>query len=158
MAAARSENPRERVVEVAPEPTPQTPEETGTPSETPGAEQTTSPQEGEQPGRGVITKMICPTSGLLAGPYCPDPREVSYDLSAGAEPPSRTCDVHKTPGTGPQRAEGRRERPPAAQGDRVTLSVCAITGKLATPYCPIVVTRSFPADQAPTETCTRHRR
>ncbi len=146
MAAAHAEQ-EENVIEISPEEAPQPP-----PDEAQGEAEAGSPPPGTgdtaptPAGHRVVTKMICPASGLLAGPNCPDPREVSYDLSAGAEPPTRTCDVHRAP-------PARTPRP-----ERVTLSVCAITGKLATPYCPIVVTRSFPADQAPTETCTRHHR
>jgi len=160
MLAARADKPREHVVEIGPDeqPTPKTPEEMGQPS--PGTEGGQTPSgESTQAGQdNVVTKMICPSSGLLAGPYCPDPREVSYDLSAGSEPPSQTCDIHKAPSGGDREPGPRRERPAAAPAEKVTLSVCAITGKLATPYCPIVVTRTFDAEAAPTETCTRHRR
>jgi hypothetical protein len=40
----------------------------------------------------------------------------------------------------------------------VTLPICAITGKLATAFCPVVKNMTFPVDKAPTETCTRHGR
>jgi len=100
-------------------------------------------------------------SGLLAGANCPDPRDISYDLSSGSRPPTRVCDVHG-------RGAGRRERSRAAAsrarrdaegaGKQVSFEVCAITGKLATPYCPIVVRRTFAAGEAPTETCPRHGR
>ena len=160
MLAARAEKPREHVVEISPDeqPTPKTPEEMGQPSPGTGGEASTQEGGGQAGADNVVTKMICPSSGMLAGPYCPDPREVSYDLSAGSEPPSQTCDVHKAPSSGDREPGRQRQRAGGGQGEKVTLSVCAITGKLATPFCPIVVTRTFDAEAAPTETCTRHRR
>ncbi len=105
----------------------------------------------------IETKLICPTSGMLAGPYCPPAVEVTYDLSAGATPPTETCNIHTTPvpGEPPRRVEPSR---PSAPARRVTLSICRITGALATPHCPVVVERTFEAEEAPTETCTRHGR
>ena len=113
-------------------------------------------------GEQIVTRVICPTSGLLAGPYCPPGVEVTYDLSSGAVPPTKVCDVHTSPESGAPES-GQQPRPPApprrpASSKKVTLSICRITGKLATPYCPIVVERTFDADEAPTETCTQHGR
>jgi len=108
----------------------------------------------QQPDTG--TRKICPTTGLLAGPNCPNPVEVSYDLSSGAEPPTEVCDVH----SGPEGSEQQPavEQPEPVRDERVTLPICAITNKIATARCPLVVNRTFRADEAPTETCDRHTR
>ena len=55
--------------------------------------------------------------------------------------------------------KGRLRRYPSATvGDKVTVSVCAITKQLATPNCPVVINMTFDAEDAPTQTCTRHGR
>jgi len=108
---------------------------------------------------GLVEKSICSESGLLAGSHCPSPITVTYDVSHGDEPPDRVCDIHGN------RPEPTRPPERVSAGDRggrnterVTLSVCAITKKLATPYCPVVVNMTFEPGEAPTETCTRHGR
>jgi len=111
----------------------------------------------QQPQEDTATKRICPTTGLLAGPNCPNPVEVTYDAESGAEPPTEVCNVH----TGSDQAaeEGPVvEEPRPARDERVTLPICAITNKIATGRCPLVVNRTFRADEAPTETCDRHTR
>jgi penicillin-binding protein 1A len=170
MVAARTAGERAPVVEISPreEGVPQ-PEKPPSQQETQPEQQSPEAQGQEKPEEHIVTKRICPRSGLLAGPYCPEPREVTYNLDAGSEPPTETCNIHTGPapeqrrpparslGSGQARpAPARRE--PSARSEKVTLSVCAITGKLATQYCPIVVQRTFDADAAPTETCTRHGR
>jgi penicillin-binding protein 1A len=107
----------------------------------------------------TATKRICPTSGLLAGPYCPNPVEVTYDVNSGAAPPTEVCNVHTGPGSATEEQPPAEEPKPAQpRDDRVTLPICAITNKIATPRCPLVVNRTFRADEAPTETCDRHAR
>jgi 1A family penicillin-binding protein len=113
-------------------------------------------QDNSPPPTTIVTKRVCPESGMLAGPYCPDPREISYDTATGNYPPDQVCTIHRKPAA-------ERPKPPGRQGNtetprRVTLDICYITGKLATPYCPIVVKRTFDIDDAPTENCTRHGR
>jgi penicillin-binding protein 1A len=137
-------------------------------SEQAEGEAATGGEEGSGPGEeldlsGIVTKWICPKSGLLAGPLCPNPVEVTYDVGAGGEPPEKTCEIHGSGAveTGDRPEEPRataRPRPRGPRGGKVSLSICAITGKLATSYCPIVVERDFDSDKAPTETCTRHGR
>jgi hypothetical protein len=113
-----------------------------------------------------VTKDICPFSGLLAGPNCPPPVQVTYDLESDDKPPTKVCDIHSRPATPrvePQPAEQRPQQvaPKAAPKKvrrTVTLPICAISGKLATPFCPIVKNVTFDEDRAPTETCTRHGR
>ncbi len=38
-----------------------------------------------------VEVTICEQSGLLAGPGCPSPVVVGFDLSAGHRPPSKVC-------------------------------------------------------------------
>ena len=168
MAAALAKE-REPVIEISSEEqgSPKPPRQPRTPQQPePAAEQTTTEDSG--PAARFVTKEICPTSGLLRGPNCPPGVQVTYDLESGDRPPDKVCDVHGSAAghpTGepaapaPRPPAGRREQPqpPRARGT-VTLPICAITGKLATAFCPIVVNRTFDADKAPTETCTRHGR
>jgi penicillin-binding protein 1A len=93
------------------------------------------------PPRHTAALAICSESGLLATPYCPHPRIVSFDLDR-QQPPSTYCTIH---------------RRAARAAETVTVRVCATTGLLATSYCPRVVNRTFDAGQAPTEHCTLHR-
>ncbi len=156
MAAAQEQEEQLRVTEIrgteigqsaAPEPPEQRP-----------------PGEAEELATEVatsVTKRICPSSGLLAGPYCPRAVQVTYDLESGAEPPTRICDVHTSPlevePEGPSALEP--PEPDRPIDERVTLPICAITGKIATARCPLVVNRTFKnASEAPTETCERHMR
>jgi len=117
--------------------------------------------EGVDQGR-ILTKWICPTSGLLAGPHCPTPVEVTYDVESGAEAPEKTCDTHAAGGEQGSTEAPRNARPaePARGtsrgGAQVSLSVCAITNQLASSYCPIVIRKAFSAEEAPTATCERH--
>jgi penicillin-binding protein 1A len=123
----------------------------------------------EQPGEPAedlaeaptTTKRVCPTSALLAGPHCPRAVPVTYDLGSGAEPPTAVCDVHTSPleiePEGPASLEPPEPESPV--DERVTLPICAITEKIATARCPLVVNRTFKnASEAPKESCERHMR
>ncbi len=111
----------------------------------------------EQPQDDTATKRICPTTGLLATQYCPNPVTVTYDVESGARPPTERCDVHIGPESSQQDSpQAQEEEPAPPRDDRVTLPICAITNKIATARCPLVVNRTFRADEAPTETCDRH--
>ncbi len=158
VTAARLEEPPLHVIEV--DPTEQgsleAPEPPGQPPA--GTEPEPSAQEEEaRPKR--VTKQICPVSGLLAGPYCPEVVPVTYDIESGAEPPEETCNIH----TAPPEVEGKPRPPeesaaPERSSELVTLPICAITGKIATARCPIVKNQTFRVEDAPTETCDRHAR
>jgi penicillin-binding protein 1A len=159
MAAEEAERPR--VVEIRPSDmsVPEAPEPPEEPPDGGGWEMIEGEVEG---GARTATKRICPSSGLLAGPYCPRAVQVTYDLEAGGRPPDRQCDEHTSPpegaGVEPEAAdlEGLEERP--QREEKVRLPICAITEQIATPRCPVVVIRQFEAGEAPTESCTRHRR
>ncbi len=124
----------------------------------PGDQPEADPTGADTDSQGRVEVNICPDSGLLAGPDCPAPNTVGYDLRAGDKLPTRHCDIH----TGSRERAPERARPAArregASGDKVTLSVCAITKQLATPYCPVVENATFDAAEAPTQSCTRHGR
>ena len=124
----------------------------------PSQPKTDNPDAQAQPRSDSTTKRICATSGLLAGPYCPNPIDVSYGDS-GAEPPTEYCNVHTGPEPGQEPQQNQRlQEPPAtpAREETITLPICAITNKIATGRCPLVVNRTFKVDEAPTETCDRH--
>jgi hypothetical protein len=99
---------------------------------------------------------------MLAGPNCPKAVVVTYDLESGGAPPKEVCDIHTSPAEGEEergdQVEDTQERPRQSRDDRVTLPICAISEKIATARCPLVVNRTFKADEAPTETCDRHLR
>jgi hypothetical protein len=89
--------------------------------------------------------------------------QVTYDLESDDKPPTRICDIHNPRSAAADRASEEQPRPtppPKPQKPRrtVTLPICVLTGKLATPFCPIVKNVTFDEDKAPTETCTRHGR
>jgi len=134
---------------------PEAPEPPGEPAET-NLEEASQPEAEPE----TVTKRICPTSGLLAGPHCPKAVQVTYDVSSGVEPPQEICTVHTTPieGLSEEGEVGDESKPSQPVDDRVTLPICAITEKIATPRCPLVVNRTFQAGEAPTETCDRHAR
>ena len=63
-------------------------------------------------------------------------------------PPRAKCYLHRPPPE-PERV--------GSEGT-VTLSICGDSGQIAGEDCPRVLTRTFDADLAPTETCTLHQR
>lgn len=116
--------------------------------------------ESEQSYEGVVEKRICSESGLLAGPNCPSPITVGYDVAHGHVPPDRTCDIHGGSIAPPRPPERVRtwERREAQSEETVEISICAITRQLATPYCPVVQNVTLKRSEAPTQSCTRHGR
>ena len=120
--------------------------------DTPATGDETDPQTGDTGDQadadGVVYRRICSASGLLAGRNCPasEVNEVGYDARHGGRPPTRVCDVHsgRTARTAETRTSTRRES--RAVG-KVTVSVCAITKKLATPYCPVAQNITVDADK-----------
>ncbi|HUU54772.1 MAG TPA: penicillin-binding protein 1A [Armatimonadota bacterium] len=155
MTAAQEEEDRLRVIQIraTEQGSPEAPEPPSEP------EQDQSPAEEEPAAPKTATKRICPTSGLLAGPYCPKAVQVTYDIESGGEPPTDTCDVHTSPSeVEPEGQPVGDDRPAASppKDDRVTLPICAISEKIATARCPLVVNRTFTLEEAPTETCQRH--
>jgi len=106
---------------------------------------TSSPLEPEEkkPEPKTFTRSICSESGLLATQYCPNPVKVTYVRGELPYPPTAHCNLHTGAQTEPVK-------------NTVTLSVCATSGKLATRYCPNVITKAFDVDKAPSETCNIH--
>jgi len=158
--AARTEQEPEQIVEITPGDQ-ESPEEQPAPENQPGGEEEQAAEAPETAAPNTVTERICPTSGLLAGPHCPQQVEVTYDLDEDARPPEQTCDVHTSPAEAlsKERPAPKPTKPPArpeTRSKRVTLPVCAISGKIATPRCPVVINRTFNVDKAPTETCDEH--
>ena len=90
----------------------------------------TNDEQNPQPGRSdqsVVQVTICSESGLLAGPNCPNPVEATYNLSQGDKPPTKMCDIHNGPNARTRERPTNKPRE-GRTGDKVTLSVCAITG------------------------------
>jgi penicillin-binding protein 1A len=95
----------------------------------------------------IYRVKLCAESNLRATKYCPETVWVEYRVGERPGPPEETCLLHQAPPPTPPDTEGQ-----------LVLSVCRDSGQLATEYCPHVVTRAFAPDEAPTETCTLHRR
>ncbi len=80
---------------------------------------------------------------------------------SSAPPPSPEAEGdsgESPPGGGalpPVQLEKTPPAPPVATQTEM-VGVCAVTGQRATPYCPRILLRSFPAGQAPTATCHLH--
>jgi 1A family penicillin-binding protein len=131
-------------------------------TEAPEAPDDSLPSETAGPSAEVpamATKRICPSSAMLAGPHCPRAVQVTYDLESGGQPPTATCDMHTfAPEVQPE-GPAPVEPPEPPVDERVTLPICAISEKIATARCPLVVNRTFKnASAAPTENCERHMR
>ncbi len=157
MTASQEEEDRLRVISIRA--TEQGSAEAPEPPSEPGQEEPAAAEEAA-PAKTVM-KRICPASGLLAGPFCPKAVQVIYDLESGGEPPEGTCDVHTSPSAvEPEEPPLPEDRPAETRptGERVTLPICAITEKIATARCPLVVNRTFKLEEAPTESCDRHMR
>jgi penicillin-binding protein 1A len=163
VVAARQAGDVARVEEITP-PKPRREKAPETPAEDqmipPEFNDETQPAEPTETHEGVVEKRICSESGLLAGPNCPSPITVSYDVAHGDTPPDRSCDIHGgrlEPPRPPDRAR-TGDRPAEQENEVVEISVCAITKKLATIYCPVVQNVTMKRSEAPTESCTRHGR
>lgn len=160
MTAAQEQEDRARVVEI--KASDQGASEAPRPPSEPKEEKPADDQGGDEASAKTVTKRICPTSGMLAGPNCPKAVQVTYDLESGGAPPKEVCNIHTTPlegeGETQPQVEEPTEKPQQPRDDRITLPICAISGKIATARCPLVVNRTFKADEAPTETCDRHAR
>jgi len=116
-----------------------------------------TPQDNQSGNRKEVS--ICPDSGLLAGPNCPAPVLVGFDISAGDKPPERYCDIHTGSAQPAAPKPNQTQTPkPKPGAKKVTLPVCAITHMLATENCPVVVNMTFDEKDAPSQTCTRHGR
>jgi len=163
MIAARQAGGAPEVEEITPPkprraepPSPEGP--AGEPAVTPGDNPEQNVPGAAEDTSGVVEKQICSESGLLAGPNCRDAITVTYDLRHGDAPPDRVCDIHNRappPRPPPERVRAGRQE----NGDEmVEISICAITKKLATPYCPVVQNVMIKRAEAPTESCPRHGR
>ncbi len=160
VTAAQEQEDRARVVEISA--SDQGASEAPKPPSEPKKEKSGEDQGEDDPSAKTVTKRICPTSGMLSGPNCPKAVQVTYDLESGGAPPKEVCNIHTTPlegeGETQPEVEEPNERTRRPRDDRVTLPICAISEKIATARCPLVINRTFKAEEAPTETCDRHMR
>ncbi len=100
---------------------------------------------------------ICQDSGLRATQWCPDKVVVTYVKGKLPAPPTKYCAQHTGPEAVPNADDVKPAKPVkgAKHEQGILISICAETGKIATPNCPHVLLRRFTHD-APTETCPLH--
>ena len=125
---------------------------------------------------GPVTLQVCPDSGLLPSPGCP---EVVTRTFAPGKVPSATCNVHGESEEPAERAtEPPREHKPSVQPEETratqpgstkapaprnagttvwqAVSFCRLTGKLATGRCPETYPRRIRKDRIPQDYCDVH--
>jgi len=102
---------------------------------------------------------ICLDSGDLSTQWCPNKVAVTYVKGQQPGPPTRYCTLHTGPESVPNadedKSSGHEKQTGKKKDEGVLISICAETGKIATPNCPTVLLRRFTHD-APTETCPLH--
>jgi penicillin-binding protein 1A len=69
-------------------------------------------------------------------------------------PPADTTGT--PPDTTSPDARGEAAPTPSPRGETETVTICAVSGKLATLYCPKQISRTFPKGKAPKITCPLH--
>jgi penicillin-binding protein 1A len=99
---------------------------------------------------GGKTVTLCRESGGLATAFCPSTYEKT--LATGERMPG-PCRIHTAATAG---KTGNRNVDTGGGGGGETVTVCAESGRLATPNCPNTVERTFPPGKAPTGYCTIH--
>jgi hypothetical protein len=104
-----------------------------------------------------VPLRVCADSGDLPTPYCPN--VVRQSFPQGTEPTQR-CTLHtgKEARTDPS---GSSPTPPGATAnppdDNTTrLTVCTVSGNIATERCPNTQEKVFPAGQEPLSLCRVH--
>lgn len=90
-----------------------------------------------------------------------DRRQPDEQDTGDAVPPDQPHDNRQAQPPDPVTTNPRFEEPlpepqPAHEPDTEVAAVCAVTGKLATSYCPRIVLRSYPRGRAPSSTCALH--
>jgi len=98
----------------------------------------------------LVQVKVCGDSGGLATPYCPNVVLQSFPEGMA---PTQPCPLHQRSAAAPSPAS-----PPSAdsQGDTTRLTVCVVSGDIATPRCPHTEERVFPAGQEPKSLCRVH--
>jgi penicillin-binding protein 1A len=115
-----------------------------TPATDPSA---TDEPEVDQPPSQTFTRTICSESGLLATKSCPNPMQVTYVRGEAPYPPTASCSLHAPAGAA---------HPGGATRQMVTLSICPVSHKLATRYCPHPETKALEISQVPSDFCNVH--
>ncbi len=106
----------------------------------------------------MVEVEICKESGKVANAYCPGIIVRRYEEG---KQPTAVCTIHG-PAKEHERAEdkGAPPSPPKQQpqdNGMVEVDICKISGKLATPYCPEVITKKLPRNKVPTAVCDIHK-
>ncbi len=116
--------------------------------------------------KSTVEVEVCKISGKVANAYCSGIIVRSYP--EGKQPGS-VCTLHGPDGPAPENTnhEDRTETPPPAPsptpappqdgGGTVEVDICKISGKLATPYCPEVITRKMSRGSVPGAACDLHK-
>lgn len=108
--------------------------------------------------KATVEVEICKASGKVANAYCPNIVVRNYE---DGKQPGAVCTLH-----GPAPEHGRTDehtsstpssKPPSSGSDMVEVDICKISGKLATPYCPEVITKTLPRSQVPGSACDIHK-
>ncbi|HEX3046620.1 MAG TPA: penicillin-binding transpeptidase domain-containing protein, partial [Bacillota bacterium] len=119
---------------------------------------------------GIVQGIeVCPQSGELPTPYCP---EISYETFLQGTEPTVPCHLHANggvpfpdgvtpPPTGlnePGATTVPVSTPVAGQQKKVVVRICSESGLLATEFCPEsqVTTEIFVQGEEPTASCTVH--
>ncbi|MCX8052437.1 MAG: PBP1A family penicillin-binding protein [Armatimonadetes bacterium] len=110
---------------------------------------------------GMRAYRICDESQLLATPACPSTHVRTFSES---NLPTSYCTIHGRLGearreTGTEEESTRRPDREVGFPERqlTTVVVCAESGLLAGPYCP-VTRKKIPVDEVPSEVCSVHKR
>jgi len=122
------------------------------PAAEPAPEPTSEPAE----AGGVVRVTICAESQLLATKWCPSTYQDTFTADAA---PDRYCNIHGPPEALAPAASRRPQSEPEAkpaESERIRLTVCADTGKIATRFCPRKVVKTFTIRNAPTDVCDVH--
>lgn len=87
---------------------------------------------------------------------------VETPTDPGTKPLQTDPKPEEKPTKGPERDPQKGPTPPPtspdtpSEGDTVTVEICVDSGRLATPYCPETVMRTFPKGKAPRRKCRIH--
>jgi hypothetical protein len=108
---------------------------------------------------GIVVANIDPKTGCLAGSESGGTRQEIF--IAGTEPLSpcfeeTTVDTETVAGTDdykPAEAETSEKEAQDDNYDKVTVEVCALTGLLASPYCPRTEKKTFELGKEPVRMC-----
>jgi membrane peptidoglycan carboxypeptidase len=119
--------------------------------------------QGKTEGAIVSAPDIEKLAASLERPTRAEPEAATPDGEASPALPETDMelppvDSPESPSATDPTPEARTEVAPAspARGETETVTICAVSGKRATLYCPKQITRTFPKGSAPKITCPLH--